>query len=38
MPEVNPKNPKYRAAIAVWQRLPLGLTRLRGPMIVQYIP
>jgi FemAB-related protein (PEP-CTERM system-associated) len=38
MPQVNPANPKYRAAIAVWQRLPVGLTRLIGPGIVKYIP
>lgn len=38
MPQVNPKNPKYRTAIAVWQRLPLSLTRQLGPHIVKYIP
>ncbi len=38
MPQVNTKNPKYQAAIHVWQRLPVGLTRLIGPRIVKYIP
>jgi serine/alanine adding enzyme len=38
MPQVNPNNPKYRAAIAMWQRLPIGLTRHLGPKIVKYIP
>jgi serine/alanine adding enzyme len=38
MPQVNPKNPKYRAAIAAWQRLPIGLTRRLGPKIVKYLP
>lgn len=38
MPQVNPKNPKYRTAIALWQRLPLSVTRLVGPGIVKYIP
>jgi FemAB-related protein (PEP-CTERM system-associated) len=38
IPEVNPKNPKYRAAIAAWQRMPLPLTRWLGPHIVKYIP
>lgn len=38
MPEVNPKNPKYRAMINIWKRLPLGLTRLIGPGIVKGIP
>lgn len=38
MPEVNPKNPKYRAMINIWKRLPLCLTRLIGPGIVKNIP
>jgi len=35
--DVNPLNPKYRAMIAVWQRLPLGMTKLLGPHIVRSI-
>jgi len=38
VPEVNPKNPKYRLAIQAWQRLPLTLTNLLGPHIVRCIP
>jgi len=38
MPQVNPKNPKYRAAIALWQRLPVSVTQRIGPRIVKYIP
>ena len=38
MPQVNPHNPKYRTAIALWQRLPLAVTRQLGPRIVKYIP
>lgn len=38
MPELNPKNPKYRAAIAIWKRLPVGLTKLIGPAIVKNLP
>lgn len=38
IPQVNPSNPKYRAAIALWQRMPVGLTRVIGPRIVKYIP
>jgi FemAB-related protein (PEP-CTERM system-associated) len=38
LPQVNPTNPKYRMAIAVWQRLPLGITTQIGPSIVKYIP
>ncbi|MBF0624386.1 MAG: FemAB family PEP-CTERM system-associated protein [Magnetococcales bacterium] len=33
MPEYNPLNPKYRLFIALWQRLPLGLTRVVGPWL-----
>jgi serine/alanine adding enzyme len=38
LPEMNPKNPKYRAAIEIWKRLPLGLTKLVGPSIVKNLP
>lgn len=38
LPELNPKNPKYRLAIKIWQRLPVGLTTLLGPKIVKNIP
>jgi FemAB-related protein (PEP-CTERM system-associated) len=38
LPEINPKNPKYQAAIRLWKHLPLPLTRLIGPGIVRNIP
>ncbi len=38
MPQLNPKNPKYRFAIKVWQQLPVGLTKLIGPGIVKNLP
>ena len=38
MPQVNPHNPKYHAAIALWQRLPLPLTRMLGPRLVNKMP
>lgn len=38
LPEVNPKNPKYRLAIQAWQRLPLALSNFLGPHIVRCIP
>jgi FemAB-related protein (PEP-CTERM system-associated) len=38
LPELNPKNPKFEAAIRLWKRLPVGLTRLVGPGIVRNIP
>ena len=33
-----PRNPKYRAAVALWQRLPLGVTTFVGPRLVRGIP
>jgi serine/alanine adding enzyme len=38
LPEVNPKNPKYNIAIKIWQKMPLFLTRILGPMIVKNLP
>jgi FemAB-related protein (PEP-CTERM system-associated) len=38
LPQFNPQNPKFRLAIATWQRLPLSLTRLLGPAIAKHLP
>lgn len=38
MPELNPRNPKYRIAIELWKRLPFSITRLIGPSIVKNLP
>jgi FemAB-related protein (PEP-CTERM system-associated) len=38
LPNLSPSNPKYRAAIAVWTRLPLAVTNFLGPHIVRSIP
>lgn len=38
VPHLTPKNPKYRLAIAVWQRLPLFVTNWIGPNVVKYLP
>ncbi|HSN88717.1 MAG TPA: FemAB family XrtA/PEP-CTERM system-associated protein [Thermoanaerobaculia bacterium] len=38
LPNVSPANPKYEAAIRIWQKLPLPVTRLLGPMIVKRVP
>lgn len=38
LPELNPDNPKYQAAIALWQCLPLPVANLIGPHIVKYLP
>lgn len=38
IPELNPDNPKFKAAIAAWKRLPVAVTKLIGPPIVKYLP
>jgi FemAB-related protein (PEP-CTERM system-associated) len=38
IPELNPKNPRYRLAIKIWQQLPLAVTNVLGPLIVRNIP
>lgn len=38
MPEINPRNPKYRWAIEIWKKLPVPLTTILGPPIVKNIP
>jgi FemAB-related protein (PEP-CTERM system-associated) len=38
LPDQSPKNPKFQAAIAIWKRLPLGVTTALGPRIVRSIP
>ncbi len=34
----SPRNPKYRAAVALWRHLPVRLTTYLGPRIVRGIP
>jgi FemAB-related protein (PEP-CTERM system-associated) len=36
--DMRPTNPKYGRAVRIWQKLPLWLTRLAGPVIVRGIP
>lgn len=38
LPGLNVDNPKYRMAIATWQRLPMWVTRLAGPPLARLIP
>jgi len=38
LPGLNKDNPKYRAAINAWQRLPLAVTRAIGPLLSKSIP
>ncbi|MFY8194320.1 FemAB family XrtA/PEP-CTERM system-associated protein [Novosphingobium sp. B1] len=33
--DVNPLSPRYKAKIALWQKLPLGITNRIGPLIAQ---
>jgi len=33
VPDVNPLNPKYRLFINLWRRLPLGVSKIIGPML-----
>jgi FemAB-related protein (PEP-CTERM system-associated) len=35
IPQNNPMNPKYRAFIAMWRWLPIGVANLIGPHIVK---
>ena len=35
IPQNNPSNPKYKAMIAVWRRLPIGVANAIGPYIVR---
>ena len=38
LPDRSPTNRKFEAVIAVWQRLPVAVTRALGPRIVRDIP
>lgn len=35
VPEINPLNPRYRMFVALWKRLPLGVSKLVGPWIAR---
>jgi len=35
VPQNNPANPKYRALIALWRRLPIGVANRIGPLLVR---
>ncbi len=38
LPHVNVRNPKYKTAIRIWQKLPISLTRVVGPALVRHLP
>ena len=37
VPQNNPSNPKYRAAIDVWRRLPRGVVNTVGPVLARHL-
>jgi FemAB-related protein (PEP-CTERM system-associated) len=37
VPDLSPLNPKYRAMIATWKRLPVQVTRVIGPLVARYL-
>ena len=37
MPDTSPLNPKFSKAIQIWQRLPLPLTQMIGPIISKHL-
>lgn len=38
LPELNPNNPKYKLVISLWQKLPVSVANLIGPMLVKNLP
>lgn len=38
IPNLNPTNPKFKFAITIWRKLPLGLTKAIGPRLVREFP
>ena len=38
LPVRSPDNPRFRAAIAAWKRLPVGVATTLGPRIVRFLP
>jgi serine/alanine adding enzyme len=38
LPRLNPSNPKYRLAVALWRRLPLPVANWLGPHLVKNLP
>lgn len=38
LPRLNPANPKYRLAVAAWQKLPLPVANWLGPHLVKNLP
>jgi hypothetical protein len=34
LPDIDPRNPKYRIQIAAWQKMPLFVTKSIGPRLI----
>jgi hypothetical protein len=37
VPRLDPRNPRFRLAVAAWRRMPLVLTRALGPRLISGI-
>lgn len=37
-PQLNPDNPKFKLAIALWKKLPVAISKVLGPPIIKNIP
>ena len=37
VPQNNPSNPKYKAAIDIWRRLPRGVVNAIGPTLARHL-
>jgi FemAB-related protein (PEP-CTERM system-associated) len=38
LPNISPTNPRYQKAIETWRKLPVGLTKVIGPLISRRLP
>jgi len=38
VPQLNPSNPRFKAFIELWKRLPVGIATRLGPRIVRHLP
>ncbi len=38
LPQINPNNPKFKAMVELWKKLPLTISNKVGPLIVKSIP
>lgn len=38
IPDLSPRNPRFAAAIRLWQRIPLAVTQWIGPHVIRYFP